>query len=444
MRSTETGRRSRTALLLAIVSTAAIGATFFTAAARAEFNTADTSVASALSAGSYSARASNGISRYQNSIARLEKESGVYAPELFQELLGLGRLQYNAGQYQSALATLQRAAQISRINQGLYSEDQLSLTRLVVDTLRAAGHMDEVAPQLERLVSLSSRYYGQQDVRTAAALNELGEWKLAAYLNSLGKHQDTYLVESAHSTAMHPDYETFSPALAGLYEAQELFLKAIRVMVEGAAYTDPTLYAAEGNLLQTYYLNANRENMLQNGLSWQAAAATQDAAEFRKLPDDYHKGLDSYRRQLGYMRSKPGTTFGELADTMLAMADWHQLFNRSQQAATQRQKLKQLLENAGLSAGEVSDLMHEREAVALPVFMSAPFAISLSGTDSSQVVEVAIMQNGSGRVVDARIASAPEALPAALQDRLLEQVRNTRFRMQDAGTETSTLRVYFH
>jgi len=80
----------------------------------------------------------------QAQVRTAEAAEGAYGPGIADPLTNLAELQLERGDTDDAVASLQRAIQLVRVNDGLYSESQLALLRRLIDIYRANGLYSEL------------------------------------------------------------------------------------------------------------------------------------------------------------------------------------------------------------------------------------------------------------------------------------------------------------
>src|SRR5690606_35539308 len=130
----------------------------------------------------------------------------------------------------------------------------------------------------------------------------------------------------------------------------------------------------ENNLIETYYINAKRDLVLQNP-DYLHQAPKRDVSSIHRvrraslLPADYQHGVTAYQRQLNYIRKNPDATIGQLSQVLLALSDWHQLFSQHTQATEQRDQLIRWLAQTGLNEQQIERLTLKDSPVVLPTFV---------------------------------------------------------------------------
>jgi hypothetical protein len=390
------------------------------------------------------------IDSYQQSILELQASEGPFAPALVQNLLSLGLLYQQDQRHSEAIETLERAAAISRVNNGLYSPEQISLTEHLIESLRATGQLSELEDKYQYLVNLHQHYYGASAPQTATALQGLGQWKLESFHHSLEQPDSGQMLAAREANGLFTNYQVFNTRFDELYQAQATFVDAIRVLIENAAFTEPALFELEQDLIRTFFINANRELVINNPRNY-AIADESSLSKLKKrsndmaLPVDYSKGEDAYRRMIGYLKQNPDASMQQIADVMLGLADWHLMFGKYARAEQQYKQLVKLMIKAEISANEQQTLLAPAVPVTLPVFLDS--AISGKPLDDASAymgyVDVAMDINRYGRVGRIEVLGSSEGTVGIIKERLVNLVRNAQFRPTPGRSTSTGVRYYY-
>ena len=125
------------------------------------------------------------ILQYLNQIAEQEKLHGAYDPQLAEQLLGLGLLYRNLGQYDESGMALNRALHIRKINDGLQSMTQAPMLKALISVNTAARNWEALDQNYHGLLWLYSRNLKSEDPSLLPVILAVGSWKLQAYSNGL-------------------------------------------------------------------------------------------------------------------------------------------------------------------------------------------------------------------------------------------------------------------
>lgn len=125
------------------------------------------------------------LASYQASLEALESEYGPYDVRLNEVLMDTGRYYMGLGQFDSAAASFERALNITRINEGLYSESQLAILESLIDTLKAAGEWEQADDRQHLALHIQTRLYKPGSQAYAEAVLAFGDWKIQAVRGNL-------------------------------------------------------------------------------------------------------------------------------------------------------------------------------------------------------------------------------------------------------------------
>ncbi len=111
-------------------------------------------------------------------IDALQANQGIYAPQLQEAYSDLAGLYEALEDYQSAISIYSDALQISRINTGLYSDQQLPIIQSLIDGNSQLKNWQEADDLHELSYHISSRLYALSDHSYLLAAQHYGAWKL--------------------------------------------------------------------------------------------------------------------------------------------------------------------------------------------------------------------------------------------------------------------------
>ena len=169
------------------------------------------------------------IRRYRDVIANLELEGGAYNPGLAEPLLDLGNALKQSGLHAEAIDLLKRCVHVSRVNDGLYSQIQLSALESEIESHIAIGQFKEADKRQRYLYRVQQRSLSGDDL--ARALGRQAHWQRRAWELRLDDEgfSRLYSMWNLHRMALAELVETYgeeSPRLLqplhGMLEAQYL------------------------------------------------------------------------------------------------------------------------------------------------------------------------------------------------------------------------------
>ncbi len=116
-------------------------------------------------------------------IALIESEFGPFDPALLEPLDTLARALREAGSYERAAALYDQQLQIHRINQGLYSADQIPIVESLLQLHAEQNDWEGISATLGYLTWLYQRDNTLEPEARLAGMSQVGNW----HLRSLGK-----------------------------------------------------------------------------------------------------------------------------------------------------------------------------------------------------------------------------------------------------------------
>lgn len=131
-------------------------------------------------------------------IRTLKEEFGPYDSRLPVSLRVLGRQYQEASDHDSALVLLQDAWQLSRINDGFYSESQIPTLELIIYSEMELENWDAVDNHYAYLELLHRRAFDESDPRLELGLQKVSAWHVNALSFTVGKERVHHLRSAYH------------------------------------------------------------------------------------------------------------------------------------------------------------------------------------------------------------------------------------------------------
>lgn len=124
-------------------------------------------------------------------ITKVESQYGAYDQRQIEPLGDLGRLSQSTGEYQQALSLFKQALHVSRINHGLYHEEQIPIIDDIIAAEIALRNWESVNNYYAYQEHLYQRLYDMDDPRLEAGLKKVSAWHVNALnVNLDGKRID--------------------------------------------------------------------------------------------------------------------------------------------------------------------------------------------------------------------------------------------------------------
>ena len=424
-------------------------------------------------------------------IQEILSRDGPYSVELLEPLSRLGLLYQEGEDYALALVTLERAQHIVRVNNGLYSLEQVPLLRQLMNVEGARGNAEGAWDRQQDLLTLLRRH--PDDIRTAPALREIADRQMQVLAAVIAGERPPDVVlgcyykewpTSADGSCTAGSKSTVVQGM--LAEAQRNYLDAIAVMLRQGLYDSDDLRALELDVLRGVDLMRTRYGGPSgrpvplvppytgaSGLEpWRSrmAAVAELAAWDLPYPDErplegdaldsdseanfvmkhahimdpYHRGRQSLRRLYAYGAASEGSPLQQ-ADAVVQMADWDLLYSHNSQAIESYQLAHAMLERDGAAETSVEQLFGPPTPVVLPAFQPNPLARDATRVETGYIdVEFEITKYGRSRGVE--ILDDANATHDAKQD-LMALIRGSRYRPRltdGAFADASSVRMRYY
>lgn len=276
-------------------------------------------------------------------IADYERNGDTWRPEITEVLLSLGRQLQELGEHDDALQALERAVHLARVNQGLFSPQQLPAVALQVDSYLALNDWQQADALYQYMFIVESRAFPELGPEQIPSLERFVRWHVSAYEQRQGDYPAARLLDAYH------------------------LLSVIQTIVE--RQPDPDIYPREQYLQQMAYVawlmhltgvQRRPEAQLTN-IRWVEEGWIERTTENRHRHgrNPYVQGRRALERIAALREtaleqadsSQPG--YWELrrryAEALLSLADWQLMFARRQGAAQSYQTAWDALDDAPTS-----------------------------------------------------------------------------------------------
>ncbi len=366
------------------------------------------------------------------SIAAEQASEGVFSPGLIYSLVSLAKLYQEVDDHVAAIATLEKARQIVRVNNGLSSLNQAEMALLEITSLEAMGERAEAARQRNFLVDLAHEH--PTDLRVGAIYAVVADARVAAVERWLADKSEPPVIFGSDPSGR-------DNVRSGLTAAQLNYVDALRATAINGSPGGPDIYELESALTRTFYIQAQNR-----GLFFGIDVTPYKA---RKMLDG--AGSSSYERRVKYSRlfQRPPA---QIASHFIELGDWHLLFGEDKAGAAAYREARDVLITAGASDEEIDALFTPMAPLLLPAF--APHFIDGSealGYDG--YMDAVIDLDGYGRSTRVRITSQSGAAQSkaetdAITARLKKYIAKSQFRPRFVNGERTdeqlvAMRYYF-
>ncbi len=355
-------------------------------------------------------------SAYQAQIDEIERRDGTEHIDLLEPHVGLGFAAKRDLDYAAAAAAFAQALYLERVHKGLENADQIALIEQLIECQKAVHDWGAANKSLTLMAWVNERNRERSRAAYLSTLRKLANWHIHA------SDEDPTVSEYEHLRAAldHIDSALASAADENAIETLEwYYLKA------GADYRATRLFSAE----------VARDFHQVNAPSY---VAFQDF-EFGDAIYARNRMTQHYASGIGALKSARAiaATTGDADDFVratLKLADWHQLFGRTQSSAELYAEANRLAANAGMSLSQ----SHRR----LPDFIGQHDQLQANARADRKVRYVHtrfdVDRKGRARNVEILEINPPGAQRLGRQARA--QLKATRFRprFEDQGPQETT------
>ena len=388
--------------------------------------------------------------QYQESILDFELEGGVYDSRLSEAYLALGSNHRQLGEYELAVEALNKSLQVSRINNGLFSAEQVPVVSELVNTLLQMEDIFTANQNQEYLFYILQKIYGPSHPVLLAEFLKYADWNLYKVslamgyipnqqaLNfrtaSLGRFTFNQQIENQQAQlfllaaaqaysqviSLQHDLET---TLADVFDTDEQL--AIKNSY-GLTDEDLNIPETEQKLAYTHFLLAQ---LYENFVSENAFG---DVSRNYYL-ENYLFGKDALQRRFDYLQNSERSTT-ELVQALLDIADWFLLFDRWTSAKDVYAQIYGIIESNDLQ--NINGLVYPDLPVTIPNFLSSPYTRSINLLPTEQALEyqgyidVSFSLNLNASPSRIRIINKSEGTTEATEDALIQKLNRSNFRLQ--------------
>lgn len=339
---------------------------------------------------------------YRQAIDALESQQGAYSAKLPEQLLSLGMNLQRRGAHTEAVELFKRGVHLSRINNGLYSAEQVPLLQREIASHVALGQYDAADERQHYLYRVQMRTM-DSGLSRAQAFMQQAQWQYSAYRLALGEH-----------------------AFTRIMSMWDLYRLALNDIVDREGETSLTLLSPLNGMLLAQYLIGTYEHKDSSGFSsGDNFAAQQDANRFNAYrAQSYKKGTAVIQAIYDVKKSNFGENSRETAETLAMLGDWKLWHGEREEALADYQTSIAELVALGAAESEIERLFGE--PVALPNYEGVrPLPDPVEPTDGNLRLEFSV--SAHGRVTDLERLDENE-FDGNQANRLMRTLRKTRFR----------------
>jgi len=341
---------------------------------------------------------------FRQVIEQLEAAEGAYASGLPEQLLSLGLILQRQGRHSEAADVLKRGVHLARINNGLYSAEQIPLLRAEINSHMALGEY-ATADDRQRYMYRVQLNSLDNDAIMTAALIQHAEWQFNAYQLGVG-----------------------GPNFLRLMAMWDFYVQAVnRIVRSEGEYSASLIQPLEGMLKTQYLISEYEGEPSSSGFnSSDNYSGSLEQNRFNRYR------ADSYRRGRAVIQAiydieearKEGEPSLAAAQTRIMLGDWF-LWHQQHDAAREAYTLA-IEELAALDDAQVQTERLLGQPVALPSLDGVRGLPDAVPEDQANVL-LEFDVSARGRVQDLERVDEDERNEAKAY-RLMRKLRKTRFR----------------
>jgi tetratricopeptide (TPR) repeat protein len=156
------------------------------------------------------------IGDFDQVLEDLEIEGGAWSVQIAEELAELGELLQAQGKFAESIDVLDRAVHINRVNNGLFSTNQVPLIEKVVDAHKALGQWSEADDRQQYAFYVQTRAYSIGDPRMIDVFDNLARWNIATFYRGIDEDPSprlfqTYMLYRAATESVATHFGTQDP-----------------------------------------------------------------------------------------------------------------------------------------------------------------------------------------------------------------------------------------
>ena len=368
------------------------------------------------------------ISRIRAAVEDIESAAAAYgenSPRLVPLLRTLAEIYQETGDLGDATQVLERAQQVVRRSDGLYSLDQADLIRQMIEidmAITPNEQSSELESDLRQLVQRNPGDPRNGDILTSMAARQM-DVASDLLINGLPPAIvfNVDLVGGLGQPRYAPPTTARAMAASMLRRARSSYSSAMREAVSKEPANIPELLELEQTIIDTYYFELMNSRFRRRHQPYTAAGRLRFG------------GVRALSARLENSRRFPGTPEA-YSSALIELADWHLMFNSFGRAMETYEAARAHLLAQDDGAKRVAAMLSPEAPVPLPAFVPTKNVYSGLG-DVHGYIDVEIEINRFGGVRNVNVVGQSQTASAPVARRLRRFVFQTRFRPRFAGGE---------
>jgi len=302
-------------------------------------------------------RALRELERYQADLHRFEADGVHHGPQLVEPLSRIADRYMDLNRFAEANATLDRAQQIVRIEEGLYTKSQLSFLHRKIENFINSGNWREARKLQDHAIWFYLNKYSWPDQNMMSGLLELSQLHMRGITEDSEESRGYHYLRAAASSRIAlrvadniwPRHEQRKAGL--IYEQLRIMYLQASAINKGGS-TGQSLRIAESRPLSA------------NGYVAEVVVPPEKAVEQLRIGGQHY--LERIQRI--YAGGNESENAEALAMVRLYEADWRLLFDQKRQALEAYREAHQMLLVAGVPHERVEALFATPALIPMPRF----------------------------------------------------------------------------
>ena len=358
---------------------------------------------------------------FKKTISSIESARGAYATALSEQLLSLGLALQTQGRHDEAIGLFKRGVHLARVNDGLYSTQQIPLLQGQISSHIALADYAQADERQHYMYRVQVRNKDNGDPLSAALMQQ-AKWQHHAYRLGLGAQGYTRIMNM-----------------------WDMYRLALNDIISREGDTSPNLLPPLHGMLEAQYLISDYDWEDQSHNSSDDLGARQDLNRFMAYrAQSYQKGSAVITAIHDIELEREGDRGVETAQALTMLGDW-QLWHDQRDTAwrTYQDAMVELAERDDAQL-QIDHLFGE--PVALPDIANLrPLPPTVDTAEANILLEFAV--NERGRVVNVeRVVTLESGDENGDRDprayRLMRKLRKTKFRPRfEAGQPVETEKI---
>lgn len=386
-------------------------------------------------------RAGNSISDYVESIRRAEETLGPWAEAIAEDALALASLYRNSGRQREALAALEQALQVTRVNKGLFDAAQIPIVRQIIDLHIQLEEFEEARRREQYLFYVQRKNYRGRDPRLLSALIEWADWNVNMHLRERALGQAEAYIQRAPLQAGPP---LIAPRLQN---ARDLYHAALN-WLHDSDLDDTRVVGTERKLAALNYLVDQELTSERQGEFGAPMDGFHSPDARHAWSYQFQEGSAALKRALAWSYKSTRQEYRSIAERMMELGDWYLLFDHRAEALQAYEEALAVLSANAMSEQEIERIMTPGLPVPIPEVErhSKPPIDTYKG-----YIDVEFKLSRFGLAYSPVVIDASPNSPKAVKRELLNTIRDCKFRPKLAragegrqgGDDTVKLRYYY-